>query len=231
MEEELCVAMLKDLGRTEFQTKLYELDGVVGHCEHHIANLDRYMQDQVHDPSIIFTPSSSRIRWEPFGVCLVMGSWNFPYYVTLKPLAQAIATGNCAVLKPSEMAPESSALMTKLVEKYLDQRFFRVIEGDVSVSIAISKHPWDLICFTGSTDKGKLVMKAAADNLVPCILELGGKCPLIVSENANVDYAALKCAAFKFVNAGQTCITVDHVMVHHSVFNEFKERLLFHIKN
>jgi aldehyde dehydrogenase (NAD+) len=86
-----------------------------------------------------------------------MGSWNYPYYVTLKPLAQAIATGNCAILKPSELAPESSKLMTKLIDTYLDKRFYRVLEGDVTVSIAITKHPFDLICFTGSTDKGKLV--------------------------------------------------------------------------
>lgn len=165
----------------------------------------------------MLAPSRTRIVWEPLGVVLVFGSWNFPYFVNLKPMINAIAAGNAVVVKPSELAPGSSKAIKNLVEKYLDNRFYRVIEGDVSVAIEITKHPWDLICFTGSTEKGRLVMKAASENLIPCVLELGGKCPVIVSENSNVDYAAFKIASFKFPNAGQTCVTIDHVFVHSSV--------------
>ena len=156
------------------------------------------MRDVYFDPSLIFFPNSTKIRYEPLGVALIYGSWNFPYFVTLKPLANAIATGNCAIIKPSEMSPKSSSIIQKIVQKYLDNDCYRVILGDVNVSIKIGKFPFDLICFTGSTEKGKLVAKVAAENLIPCILELGGKCPIIIDENADVDFAAMKVAAAKF---------------------------------
>lgn len=156
------------------------------------------MRDVYFDPSLIFFPNSTKIRYEPLGVALIYGSWNFPYFVTLKPLANAIATGNCAIIKPSEMSPKSSSIIQKIVQKYLDNDCYRVILGDVNVSIKIGKFPFDLICFTGSTEKGKLVAKVAAENLIPCILELGGKCPIIIDESADVDFAAMKVAAAKF---------------------------------
>jgi aldehyde dehydrogenase (NAD+) len=156
------------------------------------------MRDVYFDPSLIFFPNSTKIRYEPLGVALIYGSWNFPYFVTLKPLANAIATGNCAIIKPSEMSPKSSIIIQKIVQKYLDNDCYRVILGDVNVSIKIGKFPFDLICFTGSTEKGKLVAKVAAENLIPCILELGGKCPIIIDESADVDFAAMKVAAAKF---------------------------------
>ena len=156
------------------------------------------MRDVYFDPSLIFFPNSTKIRYEPLGVALIYGSWNFPYFVTLKPLANAIAAGNCAIIKPSEMSPKSSGIIQKIVQKYLDNDCYRVILGDVNVSIQIGKFPFDLICFTGSTEKGKLVAKVAAENLIPCILELGGKCPIIIDESADVDFAAMKVAAAKF---------------------------------
>jgi len=156
------------------------------------------MGDVYFDPALIFFPNSTKIRYEPLGVALIYGSWNFPYFVTLKPLANAIAAGNCAIIKPSEMSPKSSSIIQKIVQKYLDSDCYRVILGDVNVSIQIGKFPFDLICFTGSTEKGKLVAKVAAENLIPCILELGGKCPMIIDESADVDFAAMKVAAAKF---------------------------------
>lgn len=160
----------------------------------------------------------------------MFGSWNYPYVVNIKPLIQAITAGNCTVVKPSEMAPESSRIMKILVEKYLDTDCFVVIEGGADVAAAISGYPWDLICFTGSSMKGKLVAEAAAKNLVPCIMELGGKCPLVVDESADVDFAAAKCTFARFNNSGQTCISTDYVLVHESIKKQFIERLLFHIK-
>jgi aldehyde dehydrogenase (NAD+) len=156
------------------------------------------MCDVYFDPALIFFPNSTKIKYEPLGVALIYGSWNFPYFVTLKPLANAIAAGNCAIIKPSEMSPKSSGIIQKIVQKYLDNDCYRVILGDVNVSIQIGKFPFDLICFTGSTEKGKLVAKVAAENLIPCILELGGKCPMIIDESADVDFAAMKVAAAKF---------------------------------
>lgn len=175
------------------------------------------MKDEHFDPHLIFAPSQTYIKYEPLGVALIFGSWNYPYFVNIKPLIQAIATGNSAMIKPSEMSPATSEAIKNLVDKYLDPRFYRVILGGVDLSIEITKHKWDLICFTGSTEKGKLVAKAAAENLIPCILELGGKCPMIVDESANADHAAFKAVAFKFQNAGQTCINLDYILVHESL--------------
>ena len=121
------LACLKDLGRVEFFTKLAECDRVINDAKHAIGNLDEYMTDKWFDPSILYAPNSHRIMYEPLGVCLIFGSWNYPFGVTLGPLVQAIATGNCAVIKPSEMSPECSSVMQKLVDQYLDPRCFRVI--------------------------------------------------------------------------------------------------------
>ena len=151
---------------------------------------------------MLLAPAKTKVRYEPLGVVLIFGSWNYPYVVTLKPLVQAIAAGDCAVIKPSEMAPFASAAIKSLVENYLDKDCFTVIEGGVDVASQICNYPWDLICFTGSTQKGKLVAEAAAKNLVPCILELGGKCPCVIDETADVDFAAAKVAFARFSNSG-----------------------------
>jgi aldehyde dehydrogenase (NAD+) len=160
------------------------------------------MKDVELDTPLMLAPSKTKIRYEPLGVVLIYGSWNYPYVVTLKPLCQAITSGNCAIIKPSEMAPHASAVMKTLVETYLDKDCFAVIEGGPEVAMEIQKHPFDLICFTGSTQKGRLVAEAAAKNLIPCILELGGKCPAVVDVTADLDFAADKIALGRFTNSG-----------------------------
>lgn len=180
-----------------------EITPVKDFLSHTIDQLPNYMKDVHADPSVIFSPCSSFIRYEPLGVALIMGSWNFPYFVTLKPLIVAIAAGNCSIVKPSELGPNSSAAMQTLIETYLDKRCVRVMQGGADVCIELTKQRFDMICFTGSTAKGKLVAQAAAKNLVfPCILELGGKCPQIIDKTADLDYAAFKCLYAKFQNAG-----------------------------
>jgi len=123
---------------------------------------------------------SCKIEYEPFGVALVISAWNYPVYTAIPPFATAIAAGNCAVLKPSELAPHSSGVIKKLFDKYMNPEFYQCIEGKVEVAKAITKLPFDIICFTGSTMTGRLVAIEAAKNLVPCLLELGGKCPVII---------------------------------------------------
>jgi acyl-CoA reductase-like NAD-dependent aldehyde dehydrogenase len=115
------------------------------------------MKDDLRDTPLMLAPAKTLVRHEPLGVTLIMGSWNYPYVVTLKPLCQAITSGNCAVVKPSEMAPASATVVRNIVEKYLDPKCFKVIEGGPEVAAKITTYPWDLICFTGSTEKGKLV--------------------------------------------------------------------------
>ena len=121
------IACMKDLGRGHFTTELFEIIGVKDYCHHFIDNLERYMEDVYHDPPLIFAPNTARIRYEPLGVALIFGSWNYPYYVNLKPLIQAIATGNSACIKPSELSPASSAVIQKIVDMYLDPRCYRVM--------------------------------------------------------------------------------------------------------
>jgi aldehyde dehydrogenase (NAD+) len=198
--------------------------------EHTIDKLPEYMADVHDDPSIIFSPCSTFVRYEPLGVALIMGSWNFPYFVTIKPLVMAIAAGNCVMVKPSELAPKSSEVMQTLIEKYLDNKCIKVIQGDKDVCIELTNQKFDLICFTGSPEKGKLVAQATAKNLVPLILELGGKCPLIMDKSADFDFAANKCCYGKFQNGGQTCIGVDYVLVHESQMQKCLDNIEKHLK-
>jgi aldehyde dehydrogenase (NAD+) len=189
------------------------------------------MRDEMRDTPLMLAPAKTMVRYEPLGVALIFGSWNYPYVVNLKPLCQAITSGNCAVIKPSEMSPASSTVIRKLVEKYLDKDCFAVIEGGVEIAAKICHYPWDLICFTGSTMKGKLVAEAAGKNLIPCILELGGKCPSVVDTSADINFAANKVAFGRFNNSGQTCLAPDYAIVHESVKDQFVDALQKQLRN
>jgi len=208
-------ACYSDLGRAKFFTELSEVGPCLEYCDYFLEHLDEFMKDEYHDTPLLLQPCTAKIKYEPLGVSLIYGAWNYPYYVTLKPLAQAIATGNSALIKPSELSPKSAEAIKKVVE-YLDPRCYKTILGGIDCAIELNNKPFDLICFTGSTQTGKIVAKAAAANLVPCILELGGKSPLIIDESADVDFAAMKCVFGKFQNGGQICIGVDYVLVHES---------------
>lgn len=162
-------------------------------------------------------PAKSRIVYEPRGVVAILGSWNYPIYTVLSPLVNAIAAGNAAIVKPSELAPYIYKKLKSLFVLHLDNDVYPIIEGQVEVAKALTSAKVDMICFTGSTEKGRLVAEAAGKNLVPCLLELGGKSPLIVDSSASVSFAAKKIAMAKFVNSGQTCVAPDYVLCHYSV--------------
>ena len=230
MKKDLEQAVQVDLGRCREFTELSEIYACIDICDYYINNLDDLSSDTPVDPPIIFSPCTTYVRKEPLGVALIMGSWNFPYFVTLKPLACAIAAGNCAIVKPSELGPTSAELIQSLVKKYLDNRCFRVMLGGAETCIELTKSKFDVICFTGSTEKGRLVAKAAGENLVPCILELGGKCPFIVDSTADLDFAAHKIIFGKFQNAGQICIGVDYVLVRENLVAKLIKLLLKHAK-
>ena len=181
------------------------------------------MKDHPEEIELLLAPGRAMTRYEPLGVVGVFGSWNAPFITTLKPMIQAITAGNCCIVKPSEASPASSAVMKKFVDTYLDQDFCVVIEGGVDVAVAVNSLPLDLICFTGSTQVGKIVAQTAAKNLVPCILELGGKCPLVVDHDAEMDFSSGKIAFGKTLNSGQICIAPDYVFVHESRIKEFIE--------
>lgn len=155
---------------------------------------------------IHFLPSKSYIIKEPYGTVLIIGPFNYPFQSLIEPLIGAIAAGNCVVLKPSENAPNVSTVINKIISETFDKQYIRVIEGDRETTSLLIHAPFDYIFFTGSVQVGKIVMEAAAKNLVPVTLELGGKGPAIVDETANLDIAAKRIIWGKFINAGQSCI-------------------------
>jgi aldehyde dehydrogenase (NAD+) len=185
------------------------------------------MQPKRVPTSLTFIGSTSWIHHEPKGVCLIISPWNFPFNLSFVPLVSAIAAGNCAILKPSEYTPHSSALIKKIVEELFEENEVAVVEGGVETSQALLALPFNHIFFTGSPAVGKIVMAAAAKHLASVTLELGGKSPSIVDETADVKAAARRIAWSKFVNCGQICIAPDYVLVHESrreeLFQELKK--------
>ena len=210
----------RDLSRCGFLTTLTEIEGLVDCVDYYLSNLQSLMADEPKDLPAFMAPGSAYIRNEPFGVALVIGSWNFPFATTLHPMIGAIAAGNCVCIKPSEMAEHSSATMKELIDG-LDQRVFGCIEGGAEIAIALLEERWDVIAFTGSPQKGKLIAAAAAKYLTPTVLELGGKNPVIVDQDVNMKSAVNRIVQGRFLNAGQLCISPDMALVHASRVDEF----------
>lgn len=230
MQQELSDAVKNDLGRSAFITWLAELNTLEHDIDHSLANLKKWMKEICVDTPMSIGPGKSKIVYEPLGVVLIMGSWNFPLITTLRPLINVISAGNCAVIKPSEISKHSSRKIKALIARYLDMNCYACIEGAVQVAIACSNKKFDSIVYTGSSEKGKLVAAAAGKNLVPCILELGGKSPLIVDDSADLEFAAKKIVLGRFLNSGQTCIAPDYLLVHQSVVDKLIPLIVSTIK-
>ena len=230
MKTEICEAVEKDLGRNEFQTWLMEVGLNIATAKHTIKNLKSWMKDEKLNSELLFAPCSTVVRYEPLGVAAIFGSWNFPISTTLKPLIDAIAAGNCCLLKPSEISEHTMVATKKLVDAYMDNDAIKCCIGPIDVAIAVNKLPLDLICFTGSTRVGKIIAATAAQNLTPCILELGGKCPMVVDVSADMGHAVAKATVGKFTNSGQICIAPDYILVHEKRLKEFVEGVKVKIK-
>ena len=170
-------------------------------------------------------PGRGWIEYEPYGTVLVIGAWNFPFVLTLGPAVGAIAAGNTVVLKPSEVAPASSALMAELVPRYLDNDAIAVVEGDGAVSQELIAQGFDQLCFTGGTEIGRKVYEGAAPHLTPVTLELGGKSPVIVAADADIDVAAKRIAWTKLINSGQICIAPDYVLADATIRDELVDKI------
>jgi aldehyde dehydrogenase (NAD+) len=219
--EQINDALYKDLGKPKVESELSEVYQIIGDIKYVKKHLHKWMRKQKVETPLSLLGSSSYYIYEPKGVCLIISPWNFPFNLTFGPLISAIASGNTVIIKPSEMTPNSSALMAKIIKDLFDEDEIALVEGEVEVSTALLKLPFNHIFFTGSPNVGKIVMTAAAKHLASVTLELGGKSPTIIDNTANIKEAAKKIVWGKFLNAGQICVSPDYILIEESVKNEF----------
>jgi aldehyde dehydrogenase (NAD+) len=225
-EKDIMEALRKDLNKAPFEAYATEIGMVLEEIRFVTKHLRGWARPrQVRTPITNF-PSVSRIYSEPFGTVLIMSPWNYPFQLAISPLAGAIAAGNCAIVKPSNYSPNTSAVIELILSEVFPKEYVSVIQGGREANKTLLEQKFDYIFFTGSVTVGKLVMRAASEHLTPVTLELGGKSPCIVDETANLELAAKRIIWGKFLNSGQTCVAPDYLLVHHSV----KEALLKKMK-
>lgn len=224
--EDMAKAINADFGnRSVHETLLGEASVVFAEIDHTLHHLKRWMKPQRRKAGWKLWPAKAELRFVPLGVVGIISPWNYPVNLALAPLVAAIAAGNHVFLKPSEHTPHTSEFLRKLIADVFPEDRVTVILGDAELSAAFSALPFDHLFFTGSTSVGRRIMKAAAENLTPVTLELGGKSPAIVSENADIKRAAASIATGKYFNSGQTCIAPDYVLIHHSKRDAFVDFL------
>jgi aldehyde dehydrogenase (NAD+) len=209
-------ALKADLHKPEFETYATEIGGVK-EVDYAIKNITNWTKPKKAEVPLEFFPYSAKIHPEPLGVVLIIGPWNYPFQLIISPLVGAIAAGNCAIIKPSEIAPHTSQLIAEIIGKYFEKNYIAVIEGGVEISQQLLEEKFDHIFFTGGTAVGKIVMAAAAKTLTPVTLELGGKSPCIVDAEINLQHTIKRIIWGKFINAGQTCIAPDYLLVNQKI--------------
>ena len=222
-EQNIYDAVYADLKKSPEETWVTETGFVISELNATIKNLYQWMQPETVETNLLNLPSTSRVLKEPLGVVLIIGPWNYPFQLLINPLIGAIAAGNCVVLKPSEFAPATDAVMKKIIEDAFLPEYILYVQGDGAdvVPEMMNNFSFDHIFYTGSTTVGKIIYKMAAERLVPVTLELGGKSPCIVESDANIKVAARRIAMTKFSNAGQMCVAPDYVIVHESIKEKF----------
>ncbi len=229
-ETEILEALKSDLKKSEFEGYATEVGFTYEELNHAIIHLKSWMK-----PKTVWTPLTqfwavSKIYPKPYGNSLIIAPWNYPFQLLFAPLIGAIAAGCTAVLKASELAPATSSIAKKLITQYFQPEYIALIEGGIETSQHLLEQKWDVIFFTGSTQVGKIVMQAAAKHLTPVILELGGKSPCIVDETAHLEFAARRIVWGKLVNAGQTCVAPDYLLVHESIKQPLVQKIIENIK-
>lgn len=224
-EEELLAALAADLGKPAVEGWSTEIALPIADIEDTLKRLDGWVRPERVPTPMAQRPGRSWIVREPLGVALVIAPWNYPLQLLVLPLAAALAAGNCVIVKPSELAPATSAAIARLLPRYTDPAAVHVVEGGVAETTELLAQRLDHIFYTGNGRVGRIVMRAAAEHLTPVTLELGGKSPAIVAADADVPVAARRIAWGKFLNAGQTCVAPDHVLVHRAVHDRFVAEL------
>ncbi len=224
-EQAIIDALYADFKKPVFESILSETGLVLSELDLTLKKLNTWAKPKRVFPSLLNFPSTDKIYYEPYGTVLVIAPWNYPFQLSLLPVIGAIAAGNTVVLKPSELTPHTSGIVEKIIKEVFEESIVAVVNGDAKVAQELLHNKWDYIFFTGSVNVGKIVAKAAAEHLTPTTLELGGKNPCIIDETANIKLAAKRISWGKFINAGQTCIASDYIIIHHSVKQQFIEAL------
>jgi aldehyde dehydrogenase (NAD+) len=224
-EAAIADALNQDLGRSPFEAWLADIASTAGEAKDAAKNVRKWMRRKYRLLEMAQLPGRGWIEHEPYGTVLIIGAWNFPFALTLGPAVGAIAAGNTVLMKPSEVSPASSAMMAELVPKYLDNDAIAVVEGDGSASQELISQGFDHVCFTGGTEIGRKVYEGAAKHLTPVTLELGGKSPVIVSADADIDVAAKRIAWTKLMNSGQICIAPDYVLADAKIRDELVDKI------
>ncbi len=222
-ETEICDALYKDFKKPKFESVLSETAFIISELDYVIKKLKNWSKPKKVSSSLINFPSSDYIYSEPYGACLIIAPWNYPFQLAISPIMGAIASGNTVVLKPSELAPNTSQILADILEKVFPKEMLAVVQGGVPVSEALLEEKWDYVFFTGSVPVGKIVAKAIAPHLTPSTLELGGKNPCIIHRSAKVQLAAKRIVWGKFLNGGQTCIAPDYILIDSSIKKVFLE--------
>jgi aldehyde dehydrogenase (NAD+) len=224
-EAQIAAALAADLDRKPFEAWLADSAGTAAEARYAAKHVKKWMRRRHRLLELAQLPGRGWVEYEPYGTVLIIGAWNFPFYLTLGPLVGAIAAGNTVVLKPSEIAPASSRLMAELVPRYLDPDAIVVVEGDGAVSQELIAQGFDRVMFTGGTEIGRKIMAGAAEHLTPVTLELGGKSPCIVDADADIDVAAKRIAWTKLLNSGQTCVAPDYVLADVTIRDELVTKI------
>lgn len=220
-EKPLCEALWKDLHKSYEESYIAEVSILLGEIRTHIRNVGKWTRPQRRPTPMKLFPSRSKIISEPLGTALIISPWNYPVQLLLTPLVGVISSGCTAVLKQSPYVPEVSDVIEKMIRDTFPEEYVAVVQGDRDVNTALLEQRWDMIFFTGSPSFGRAVMAAAAKNLTPVVLELGGKSPCIIDKDADIEVAAKRVAWGKSLNAGQTCIAPDYLMLHKNIKDKF----------
>lgn len=228
--KELIDAIQLDFKKSEFDTWTTEFGSIIEEIDSQIKNIDHWAKPKKVKTNLVNLPASSWIYPEPYGVSLIIGAWNYPYNLSLTPAVAALAAGNTVILKPSELPAQTSHMMKKLINENFPKELFHVVEGGIAETTELLQQKWDKIFFTGSVPVGKVVYAAAAQNLTPVTLELGGKSPAIFAYDCDLEVSVKRMVWAKFLNAGQTCIAPDYVYVHQSIYEQFLDCVQTEIK-
>ena len=228
--DDIYDALWRDLHKCKEEAFLTEISIVLNEINDHIKNIKKWAKPKKVKTPLYLFPSKSYVMYEPFGVALIIAPWNYPFHLMFAPLVGAISSGCCAVMKPSPYSQYTSEVMQMIIDETFDAKYIAMFQGHRDVNQVLLVQKFDFIFYTGSPDMGRVVMEAASKNLTPVVLELGGKSPCIVDKDCNIDLAARRIVWGKTINAGQTCVAPDYLMVHESVKKELMKKMIYYVE-